>query len=160
MKSQIPRQFTEDIFHMQYPICTANFTNKISRSSWIWYNLWKLLAINFRNKIFHNSVDWSGLNIFVFKCISLHEWQVLRFTVFRLLENAFVKLPSPYHDLIINLPCRAIPNKIAQNNLSPICHKKASLHTLSGETLCPCSIGKSCGGASLNICKKVQNKTC
>ena len=124
MKSPIPKQFTEGIFHMQYLICTANFTNKISRSSWTWHNLWKLLTINFRNKYFHNSVDWSGLNIFIFKCISLHEWQVLRFTVFRLLENAFVKLPSSYHDLIINLPCRAIPNKFAQNNLSPICHKK------------------------------------
>ena len=29
-----------------------------------------------------------------------------------------------------------------------------------GKTLCPGSIGKSCGVISLNICKKGQNKTC
>ena len=120
MKSPTPEtQCAVDIYQMQYSICAVNFTNKISRSSWTWHNLWKLLTINFRNKYFHNSVDWSGLNIFIFKCISLHEWQVLRFTVFRLLENAFVKLPSSYHDLIINPPCRTV-----SHNFPLICHEK------------------------------------
>ena len=71
MKSQTPEtQYAEGIFQMQYSICAANFTNKISRSSWPWQNLWKLLTINLTNKYFHNSVDWSEL---YFKCISLHD---------------------------------------------------------------------------------------
>ena len=71
MKSRTPEtQYAEGIFQMQYPICAANFTNKISRSSWPWHNLWKLLTINLRNKYFHNSLTGQG---FIFKCISLHD---------------------------------------------------------------------------------------
>ena len=53
------------------------------------------------------------------------------------------------------------PNKFAQKNLSPICHEKlpSILYGARHYALVP-SIGKSCGGVSLNICKKVQNKTC
>ena len=98
---------------------------------------------------------------FIFKCISLHDWKkTLRFTVFRLLENAIVKLPCHYHDLIINPPCRTVPQKIYTKQFVPCLPWKASPHTLWVETLCPCSIGKSCGSVSLNICKKVKNKTC
>ena len=90
------RQCAEGIFQMQRPICAVNFTNKISRSSWTWHNLWNLLTINFRNKYFYNSVDWSQLYLQVY----IPSWlaNVLRFTIFRLLGNAFVKLPCPYHD--------------------------------------------------------------
>ena len=43
---------------------------------------------------------------FIFKCIYRHDWQKLQdlYTVFTLLENAFVKLSQPWHDLIINPP--------------------------------------------------------
>ena len=56
-------------------------------------------AINFRNKYFHNSVDWSALYLQV----NTSFW----FAV----------------DLTIKLPCRAAPNKFTQNNLSSICHE-------------------------------------
>ena len=104
-----------------YAICAVNFANKISRSSRTWHSLCKLLTINFRNKFFHSYVDWSGLCCQVY----IPSWlaKVLRLTVFRLLENAFVKLPCLYHDLIINPPCRTVP-QFAQNNLSPICHEE------------------------------------
>ena len=44
------------------------------------------LTINFKNKYFQNSVDWSGLYLQVY--IPLRLANILRFTVFRLLENA------------------------------------------------------------------------
>ena len=159
MESPTPEtQCAEGIFQLQYPICVVNFTNKISRSIWPWHNLWKLLIIHFRNKYFHNCVDWSGFYLQVY----IPSWleKSLRFTVFRLLENAFVKLPCPYHDLIINPPCRTFSQWISPKQFVFHLPWKASLHTLWGETLCPWSIGKSCGGVSHNICKKVQNRTC
>ena len=123
MKSPTPEtQCAERIFQMQFPICAVNFINKISRSGWISHGVWKLFTINFRNIYFHNSVGCSGLYLQVY----IPSWlaKILTLTVFRLMENAFVKLPCPYHDLIINPPCRAVPYKLAQNNLSLICHEK------------------------------------
>ena len=155
MKSPTPKtQCAEGIFQMQYPICVVNFTNKISRSSWPLHNLWKLLTINFRNKYFHNSVDWSGLCIQVY----IPSWlaNILRFTVFRLLKNAFVKLPCPYNDRINNPPYLTSPINLPKTICPPSAMK---IFPAWGEALCPCSIGKSCWGVSLNICKKVQNKT-
>ena len=107
IKSPTPeRQCVEGIFQMQYPICAVNVIHKISRSSWTWHDLWKLL-INFKKIYFQNSVDWSELYIQVY----ITSWlaKILTLTVFRLLEHAFVKLPCPYHDLIINPPCRTVP---------------------------------------------------
>ena len=124
------------IFETQYPICDVNFRNKISTSSWTWQKLWKLLTINFRNKYFYNSIDWLGLYLQV----HIPSWlaKILRFTIFRLLENAFVKLPCPYHDLIINPPYRTVPNNFTQNNLSPIWHEKPySLHILWHYVIAP-----------------------
>ena len=46
------------------------------------------------------------------------------FTVFRLLENAFMKLPPSRHDLIISPRCKTT-HKLAPKNLPP--HKKAFL---------------------------------
>ena len=110
------------IFQRQYSVCAVNFTNKIARSSWTWHNLWKLLIVNFRNKYFHNSVDWSGLFLQVY----IHSWlaKVLRFTAFRLMENAFVKLPYPHHDLIISLSRRTVPQQTCPKQFVPICHEK------------------------------------
>ena len=95
----------------------------MSRPGWTWHNLWSLLTINFEYKYFHNSVDWSGLYLQE----HILSWLVknLRFKVFRLVENVFVKLSRPWHDLIIkfpstNLPMWNYPRKI----LSPICHEK------------------------------------
>ena len=53
---------------------------------------------------------------------------VYSFTVFKLLESAFVKLPRPWYDLIINPPCRtAHPLSLPQNFFSLICHEKQFL---------------------------------
>ena len=126
-------------------------------------NLWNLLTINFKFKDFHISVYWSGL----YFQVNIPSWlaKILEFTVFRLLENAFVKLPRPWHDLIITSTCRTAPRL----NLPPIfvlylprkAFRKRSLHILWGETPCKCSTGKSCRGiCSLIICKEVRTKFC
>ena len=65
----------ERVFQMQSNIYAVNFTNNISRSGWTWQKLWNLLITNFKNKSFHNSVDWSGL--YLGKCISLHNWKTI-----------------------------------------------------------------------------------
>ena len=131
MKSPIPEAWSgEGVFLMQSPICTVNFTN-MSRSGWTWYNLWNLLTINFKNKYFHNSVDWSGLRLQVY----IPSWlpKILRFIVFRLLENVFVKLPS--HDLIINLSCRIDPpsKKRIFSHIPWKASRQRSLHSLWGK---------------------------
>ena len=137
VKSPTPEtQCAEGIFQIQYPICAVNFTNKISRSSWTWQNFWKLLTINFRNKYFHNSVDWSRFYLQVY----IRSWLAIGLT--------------------INPPCKAVLQQIYPKQFVPHLPWIASLHTLWGGTLCPCSIGKSCWDVSLNICKKEQNKTC
>ena len=57
--------------------------------------------------------SWLG-NIFIFR-------------VLRLQENAFVKLPRSWHDLIINVPYKTAPHKIAPKTCPPICHEKIFL---------------------------------
>ena len=58
---------------------------------------------------------------FIVKCISHRLGETFRFAVFRLMENAFVKLSLHFwHDLIIISPM--------QNNPSYICPKKFVLH--------------------------------
>ena len=122
MKSKTPEvQYAEHHFLKQFiTYLCSYFTNNMSILGWTWHNLWNLLlTINFNYKYFHNSVDWSRL---YFKCISLYDCQKVQdciATVFRLLENAFVKLPHSSHDLIINPPCRRVPK-----NVSPTCHEK------------------------------------
>ena len=115
---------------MQYPICAVSFANKISRSSWTWHSLWKLLTINFRNKYFQNFVDWSRTGLYLQVYIPSWVTKVLRFTVFRLLENAFVKLHCLYHDLIINPPCRKVPQRICPKQFAPHLPCTASRHNL------------------------------
>ena len=96
----------------------------MSNSYWTWHNLWNfLITINFKYKYFHNSVDWSGL----YQQVHLPSWlpkiSVL-YVVLRLLENAFVKLPHHWHDLIINPPCKTAPQK---KFFFPIFHEKWDL---------------------------------
>ena len=71
--------------------------------------------------------------------------KILRFTVLILLENVFLKLFRPWHDLIINRPYRTAPlHNIYKNVLFPHLPRKAffrkrSTHILGGgETLWPC----------------------
>ena len=73
-------------------------------------NLWKFLTINFKNKYFHNLDSWSGLYLQMY--IPSRLANILRFTAFKSLENAFVKLPCPWYDLIINPPCRTVSQYI------------------------------------------------
>ena len=58
-------------------------------------------------KYFHNSVGWSGFYFQVY--IALLLAKISKLTVLRLLEKIFVKLPRPWHDLIINSTCRTAP---------------------------------------------------
>ena len=155
MKSPTPEtQCAESIFKCNTLFVLLTLQIKISRSIWIWHNPSKLLTSNFNNKYFHNSVDWSRIYLQVY----ILSWQakVLRFTVFRLLKNAFVKLPCPYNDRINNPPYLTSPINLPKTICPPSAMK---IFPAWGEALCPCSIGKSCWGVSLNICKKVQNKT-
>ena len=140
-------------------IWAVNFTNNTSRPGWTWYNYWKLLTINFKNKSFHNSVDWFELYLQLY--ITLWLAKILRFTVFRLLKNAFVELVLPYHDLVINPQCRTALHKFAPQNIVPHLRWKAfrkrPLHISWGKRLCSCSTWKSCGGmCSPDICKEVD----
>ena len=52
-----------------------------------------LLIINLKDESFRNSLEWSGLYL----QLNIPPWlgTVFRFTVFRLLENAFCETPSP-----------------------------------------------------------------
>ena len=122
---------------MQSPICSVNFTNNISRSGRTWHNLWKLLAINFKDKYFPNSADRSGfyLQVYIDSLLA----KILGFTVFRLLENAFMKLPHHWHDLIINPHIERPPNLFTPSPKEIVSYlpwkafRKRSLHTLWGE---------------------------
>ena len=150
----------ENVFQIQPPICAVNFPSNMLKSDRTWHDLWNFLTINLKNKSFHNSIDSTGIYLQVYIPSRLAKF--LWFTVSRFLESAFVKLPHPWHDLIINPLCgTGIPHKFAQKSLFP--HvlwksflRKRSPHALVG-TLCPCSTGKSCGGMRpLNICKYVD----
>ena len=68
------------------------------KRNWTWHNFWNLLTINLKVKSFHNFIEWSNLN-------SRLNLQVKIYSVFRLLENAFIIYdtpPPPWHNLIIN----------------------------------------------------------
>ena len=97
----------------------------MSRSGWTRRDLWNfLLTISFKYKHFHNSIDWPGLHFQVYIPSSLPKRPIL-YTAFRLLENAFVKLRHPWHDLIINTPCRTTPpQKICPLSAMKIFYKK------------------------------------
>ena len=114
------------------------------------------LANHFRNIYFHNFDDWSEAYLQMYIPSSLAKF--LRLTGFRLLENAFVKLSCSYHDLINNPPRRTVLPINLPKIICPQSAMKSFPPYYMGETLCPCSIEKSSGGVSLNICKKVQNK--
>ena len=102
---------------MLSPIWAVKFINEISRSSWTWHNLWKLLTINFRNKYFHNSVDWSVLylQVYIPSCLA----KFLRFSVFRLLENNLWKSLALTMMQFLTLHVEQPSNKLTHNNLPP-----------------------------------------
>ena len=89
----------------------------MSRSSWTWHNLWNLLTINFNYTYFRN-FDQS----FISKCISLPDWKNEKW----LLKIVFVKVPRPWHDLIIIPPCRTAPPPVPPpfNKMSLVCPEK------------------------------------
>ena len=71
------------------------------------FNPLNLLLINLKDESFHNFIEWLGLylqvnipaclgNVFKLQCSNY--WKM-----------HFVKLPPPWYDLIISLPCRIIP---------------------------------------------------
>ena len=151
---------------MQSIISTFNFTSNMSRSNWTWQTVGNHLTINFKYKYFHNFTDWSG--------IYLLSWlaKILRFKVFGLLENTFVKLPHSWHDGKINRPSRTAtplsPTDMPMKN----CPRKKILPSLH-EKLLKSVRGYFMGNrlyaffplenyaesmCSLNICKEVRTK--
>ena len=110
-------------------------TLQIIYQGWTWQKLWNLLITNFKNKSFHNSVDWSGL--YLGKCISLHNWKTIwdsRFLndwkmhlwnspslgMIWLLIPYVEQLSLPLHKLS---PLKKLKKK---KKMSPICHVKLS----------------------------------
>ena len=76
-----------------------------------------------------------------------------------------MKLPRPWHDLIITSPCRADPNKFAEKYLPSFCHENLSEKGPSilyeGKYYALAPLKNHVGGiCSLNTCKKVRTKTC
>ena len=128
----------------------------MSKSDWTWRNLWNfLLTINFKYEYFHNSVDWSGLCLQVYIPSWLPKKSRL-YTVFRLLENAFVKLPHPWHNLIINPPLRT-PTQFFLH-LPWNVFIKRSLHVFRGRNYALAPLENHVGGiCSLNICNADLN---
>ena len=125
-------------------MCAINFTNNTSRSDWTWHNLRNfLLTITFKYKYFHNSVDRSGL-IF-FRVYSVYPFMIGKnFKIYiQFLDYWKMHLwNSPTLGMIWSLIhqyrivpkiCKSIPKKV------PPCF-------FGGETIYPCSTGKSCGG--------------
>ena len=98
----------------------------MSKSGWSWHKLSNLITLTLiiTSRINLSIILWTGLG-FIFKCICLHVCKnvfaykfFFIFTVFRLLKSAFVKIPCPLHDLIINPPCRtATTYKFTHRNL-------------------------------------------
>ena len=87
-----------------------------------------LETLNLKDKLFHSSIDWLGLYLQVY----IPSWvgEVFRFTVFRLLENAFVKLfPSLGMIWSLLLPSRTTHPlyKLVEKSLTP--------RTLGGGTM-------------------------
>ena len=90
-----------------------------------------LITININNKSFHNSTNSSELylQVYIPSCR-----KIFRFTMFRILDNAFGKLPCPWYELIINTLCKTIPHKFTPKRLfhhlpwKAFFHKKVSLY--------------------------------
>ena len=90
LRHSVERMFFK--FNQLFVVLTFQIIHQLS-GDWTWLVLLKLLRINFKNKSLHNSIDWLGLYL----QISIPPWlgNFFRFTVFRLLENAFGKFYSP-----------------------------------------------------------------
>ena len=112
-------------FNPMFPLLTFQIIYNIPdqnqhQGNWTWNNLWNLLTIRFKNKSFHNSIEWSWLNLQV-NIITPWLGKFFRFSVFRLLENAFIiyeTSPQPSGDMIWPL----VP--ACRNDLAKICRKK------------------------------------
>ena len=90
LRHSVQRMFFK--FSQLYVVLNFQIIHQLS-GDWTWLVLLKLIRINFKNKFLHNSIDWLGLYL----QISIPPWlgNFFRFTVFRLLENAFGKFYSP-----------------------------------------------------------------
>ena len=46
--------------------------------NWTWCDLWNLLTINFKDKFFHNYIDWARLDLQVYIPLSVYSlWKAL-----------------------------------------------------------------------------------
>ena len=90
LRHSVQRMFFK--FNQLFVVLTFQIIHQLS-GDWTWLVLLKLLRINFKNKSLHNSIDW----LWLYLQISIPPWlgNFFRFTVFRLLENAFGKFYSP-----------------------------------------------------------------
>ena len=113
----------ECAFQIQHSIYAFNFPNNISRWGWTWHNLWNIVTVNLKEWFFHNSINWSRFYLQVYNSRLLGK--IFRFTVFRLLGNAFVNLSLPLGTNWSLIPlCRKIPQycKLANKNFLPHPH--------------------------------------
>ena len=67
MKPLVPEAlFVKVAFQIEAPISANNFSNNISIPHITWCNFWNLLALNLKDKSFHNSIEWSWFYPFRF----------------------------------------------------------------------------------------------
>lgn len=92
MNSPAPEALcAKGICQIQSPFSVVNFANNVSILHITWHNFWDLLSTNLNDKSFHDSIEWSGIYLQV--NIPLRLGKTFRFSLFRLQENPFVKLP-------------------------------------------------------------------
>ena len=123
------------------PLLFVLLTLQIIRLSCTWHNLWNLLTINFKNKYFHNSVDWSGLYLQLYIPFSfIYSFQII---IKYICEN----LPLMPH---VEEPTKFVPHLPWKALKSPSIH-------FGGDTVLALD---QFGGMCLKIPKEVRSKTC
>ena len=132
MNSPAPEALcAKGICQIQSPFSVVNFANNVSILHITWHNFWNLLSTNLNDKSFHDSIEWSGIYLQV--NVPLRLGKTFRFSVFRLLENPFVKLPL---SMIISPSIKNntynLPLKICLPMKSFFGNKVPPTHTLGG----------------------------
>ena len=94
------------VFQIRLPISGVNFPNNISipqlepaSRNWTLHNLWNLLTINFKDKSFHNSIEWSGLYLHANIQPDGENFQIYSVKITGKCISVTLLLP-PWHDLL------------------------------------------------------------
>ena len=100
-------------FNPLFLVLTSQIIHQYPRSE----PIWSLLNMT-HDTSFHNSIEWSE----IYLQANIPPWlgKILRFTVFRLLQNVFVILPSSSGMIWSLVPaCRTTSHKFSKKSLSP-----------------------------------------